>query len=49
MDRLEQEIVTCDHCIYYDTKEEVCTNDKGLRFVDYSDPDKMFCAWGEEE
>ena len=43
----QPEIVRCTECEYYDATTEHCTNDKGLRFIDYSNPDGMWCAWAE--
>ena len=43
----QPEIIRCRDCECYDMVTEHCTNDKGLRFIDYSNPDGMWCSWAE--
>lgn len=43
----QPEIIYCKGCKYYNEHTEECDNDKGLRFLDYSNLDKMYCAWAE--
>lgn len=43
----QPEIISCPECKYYDTDTEQCNNDKGLRFIDFGDPECMWCSWAE--
>lgn len=43
----EPKIIRCKGCKYYNDHTEECDNDEGLRFLDYSNLDKMYCAWAE--
>lgn len=43
----QPEIIICTECKYYDTDTEQCNNDKGLRFIDFSNPERMWCSWAE--
>ena len=43
----QPEIITCTECKYYDADTEQCNNDKGLRFIDFSNPECMWCPWAE--
>lgn len=43
----QPEIITCTECKYYDTDTEQCNNDKGLRFIDFGNPERMWCSWAE--
>lgn len=45
----QPEIITCTECKYYDTNTEQCNNDKGLRFIDFSNPERMWCSWAERQ
>ena len=47
MPSAQPEIIYCKGCKYYNEHTEECDNDKGLRFLDYSNLDKMYCAWAE--
>ena len=43
----QPKIIRCKGCQYYNDDTEECDNDKGLRFLDYSNLDQMYCPWGE--
>lgn len=43
----QPDIIHCKGCQYYNDHTEECDNDKGLRFLDYSNLDEMYCAWAE--
>ena len=43
----QPEIITCIECKYYNTDTEQCNNDKGLRFIDFGNPERMWCSWAE--
>ena len=43
----QPEIIPCTECKYYDVDTEQCNNDKGLRFIDFGNPERMWCTWAE--
>lgn len=43
----QPKIIRCQGCQYYNDDTEECDNDKGLRFLDYSNLDQMYCPWAE--
>lgn len=43
----QPKIIRCKGCKYYNDHTEECYNDNGLRFLDYSNLDEMYCAWAE--
>lgn len=45
----QPEIITCIECKYYDVDTEQCNNDKGLQFIDFGNPERMWCSWAERQ